>query len=76
MPIKVERKGDKVVIETDRPDGDASQWAVHQDRSLVAAMKVFGINKVEGNDTYDLKKDFDNKFKERSGRESGYFYPT
>ncbi len=75
MSIKVERKGNKISVETDYYDSfGTSHSSVYNDRELTAAMKLWRIEKVEarvpdsiGADSY-LRDEFDKKFVEKSGR--------
>ena len=75
MSIRVERKGNKISVETDYYDSfGTSHSSVYEDRELTAAMKLWGIDKVEtqvpgsiGADSY-LRDEFDRKFIEKSGR--------
>jgi hypothetical protein len=82
MSIKVERKGDKITVETDyRDSGGVSHSAVYNDPQLLGGMKVCGIDKIEArvNDssdtTWTLHDEFDKKYKEKYGKTSGYFNP-
>lgn len=82
MSIKIERKGDKISVETDYYDSfGTSHSAVYEDAQLKGGMKSFGIDKLEVsvNDPSDvgwrLHEEFDKKFKEKSGRDQGYFSP-
>jgi len=80
MSIKVERKGDKTSVETDYYDSfGTSHSAVYDDPQLLGGMKAFGIEKLEARvaDSDDarcaLHEEFDRKFKEKYGRDQGYF---
>lgn len=81
MSIKVERKGDKITVETDYYDSfGTSHSAVYDDPQLTGGMKSFGIEKVEVSgigDSTDVRgavhDEFDRQFKERTGR--NYFKP-
>ncbi len=73
MTVRVRRKEGKTIIETDTPEGYVRHGLIHDDRSLLGAMSAFGIEEVEGNDLYELRRDFDKKFKEKYGET--YFLP-
>jgi len=80
MSIKVERKGDKISVETDYYDSfGTSHSAVYDDPQLTGGMRAFGIDKLEARvaDSDDarcaLHEEFDRQFKERTGR--NYFKP-
>lgn len=81
MSIRVERKGDKISVETDYYDSfGTSHSAVYDDPQLTGGMKSFGIDKIEVNGIGDstdvigsIRDEFDKKFKERSDR--NYFKP-
>jgi hypothetical protein len=77
MSIRVRREGNKVTIETDYPAAGVSHEMVHETRELLGAMSAYGIKEVETRKTYgftyDLKREFDKKFKEKYGQT--YFYP-
>lgn len=76
MSIRVERKGDKITVETDYYDSfGTSHSAVYDDPQLLGGMKSFGIDKVEASGIGDstdvigaVRDEFDRKFSERSGR--------
>ena len=76
MSIKVERKGDKISVETDYYDSfGTSHSSVYRDPELLGGMKSFGIDKVEVNgigESTDVRgaihDEFDRKYKEKSGR--------
>ena len=78
MSIKIERKGDRTIVETDYEGSQVGHSMIHGDRELIGAMKSFGIDKVE---TYKsplgelsaAHDEFDRKFKEKTGRKQGYF---
>ena len=81
MSIRVERKGDKISVETDYRDGfGSSHSSVYSDSQLTGGMKSFGIEKIEvsgiGRSTDvigSVRDEFDRKFKERTG--NNYFKP-
>ncbi len=81
MSIRVERKEDKISVETDYYDSfGTSHSSVYNDPQLTGGMKSFGIEKVEVSGIGDstdvigaVRDEFDKKFKERSGR--NYFKP-
>lgn len=78
MGIRVIRKDNKLTVETSRDSG-VMHALVQNDRGLRAGMKLYNINSVEVNkpdpDMYDVKKKFDKKYKEKTGSQTGYFYP-
>jgi len=73
MTIKIERKGNKFIVETDHKDSVADHPHIQSDRSLKAAMKVFGIDKIEARNSYQVHDAFDREFKKKYGRKTGYF---
>jgi len=76
MSIRVERKGDKISVETDYYDSfGTSHSAVYDDPQLTGGMKSFGIERIEVNGIGDstdvigaIRDEFDRKYSERSGR--------
>ncbi len=78
MGIKISRKNNTTTVETDRDPG-VMHALVQNDRQLKAGMKLYNIDSIEVNksdpDTYDVKKKFDDKYKKKTGSETGYFYP-
>ena len=79
MSIKIERKGDKVSVETDYPGAEVAHSLIHEQSDLIGGMKSFGIDKVEtqvsdSSDTlYAARSEFDRKYKEKHGE--NYFKP-
>lgn len=79
MSIKIERKGDKITIETDYPGAEVDHSLIHEQADLIGGMKSFGIDKIEAqvvdssDSLYAAKSEFDRQFKERHG--SNYFKP-
>jgi hypothetical protein len=73
MSIKIERKGDKVTVETDYSGAEVVHSLIHEQSDLIGGMKSFGIDKVEtrvvdSSDTlYAARSEFDRKYKEKYG---------
>jgi hypothetical protein len=76
MSIVVKRKGNKFSVETDYPASCIDHSMIHGDNELKGAMRSFGIKEVkgrEGNFSYSsVRDDFDEKFKKKYGRDTGY----
>ena len=79
MGITATMKDGKLTVESDESCGDAKHGLIHEANELKGAMKAFDIEKVESqvDDTclYELKEDFDKKYKEKTGDKIGYFHP-
>ena len=79
MSIKVEKIGKKLIVETDYSGADVDHSMIHGDRELIGAMKSFGIDNLEGlkrtGVLYSLRESFDEQFKKKTGRSSGYLHP-
>jgi len=78
MSIRVERKGDRIKVETDYAGADVDHSMIHEDRKLIAGMKICGINEIEASKTEGgvpsaLHREFERKYKEKNGEESTYY---
>ncbi|MEM7816917.1 MAG: hypothetical protein QXZ20_03320 [Candidatus Aenigmatarchaeota archaeon] len=79
MPLKIELKGNKTIVETDYKGGDICHSAIQEDGELKGAMRRYNITKLEidRDVTYgvgfDVRVAFDKEYRKKYG--SNYFYP-
>jgi len=73
MSIRVEKRGDKVKVETDYPAADIDHSVIQDDRELRVAMSNYGIDKIEtpksesGGGSSDVRYEFDDQYKKKYG---------
>jgi len=78
MSVRVEKIGNKLIVETDYSGSDVDHSLIQRDRELIGAMAFCGINKLEGSKrcgivSPSLRDDFDRQYKEKTGKKHGYF---
>jgi len=79
MSIRVERKGDRVKVETDYPGSDVDHSVIHEDTKLTAGMRNYGIDKIETQKSEfgassSIKEGFDREYKKKYGKDNDGYY--
>ncbi len=74
ISVSYDKRKDRVVVETDGAGGFATQKMVQGDHQIRGLLKNYDVGKVEGRDTYEVKKKLNEKYREKTGTTLSYLH--